>query len=163
MHLLKACTLLVFTTLLIFSCNKDDDESVETYQIAFDAISETEYNASDIFEGDQVEIYDTWKALSIDQGGIVGTTSLPADFDFLLVKPNGVFGIVRNDSLITTGEIVNIENTDNVFRIKFESEVESERLDVQILGINQITVQIDEDGTMRLMYSTSATVLTNKY
>jgi len=158
MTLLRRFFLFMILCVILTSCDKEEP----SYMLDFNAISQTEYNSSDVFEDDQVEINDTWRALRIDIGGVVGTTPLFPDFEFLLIKPNGIFGIVRNDSLITTGEIVNVENQDDLFQIRFEPEVNPEELGIQMLMFNQITVRID-DGTMRLIHSTSATVLTKEF
>jgi hypothetical protein len=48
-------------------------------------------------------IYGKWKVISLSGGFI--RTGAKSDFDFLVFKKNGIFGIIRNDSLLTYGKI----------------------------------------------------------
>jgi hypothetical protein len=60
--------------------------------------------------------YGNWKAVSTS-GGFDGN-GFTLDFDHLTLKPNGIFGIVRNDSLIAYGKMV-LERKNNTLNCKF--------------------------------------------
>lgn len=70
---------------------------------ALDAIPETKYYSSDIIPEQQSNIYGVWKVVRTS-GGFVGS-GYAKDFDYLILKKNGIFGIVRNDSLLTSGKL----------------------------------------------------------
>lgn len=60
--------------------------------------------------------YGNWKAVSTT-GGFDGN-GFSLDFDHLVLKPNGIFGITRNDSLIAYGKLVLVRKN-NTLNCKF--------------------------------------------
>ena len=58
---------------------------------------------TDPFAGKYSGINGIWEVVGT-AGGIHGG-GYPPDFELLLVKPNAIFGIVRNDSLLASGKI----------------------------------------------------------
>ena len=72
------------------------------YQLEFDAIPSQQYYETDTLES-ILEMYGKWQLVETS-GGISGE-GYAHDFDFLLMKPNRIFGIARNDSLIETGNV----------------------------------------------------------
>lgn len=68
-----------------------------------DLIPATRYYSNDIFYDSNQHIYGVWK-LTSTSGGLSGS-GFDKDFDYLLLKPNAIFGVVRNDSLIGYGKL----------------------------------------------------------
>ena len=96
----------VFSIVLFFSsCKKDNPTPViaNDYLAQFEAIPTDKYYDTDIISEAGLEISGSWKFES-SSGGFHGGGYTP-DFDLLLLKPNAIFGIVRNDSLLVTGKI----------------------------------------------------------
>jgi len=91
-------TILLLMTLFFVGCKTD-----EIALKALDAIPETKYYSSDIIPEQQSNIYGVWKVVRTS-GGFAGS-GYTKDFDYLILKKNGIFGIVRNDSLLTSGKL----------------------------------------------------------
>ena len=68
-----------------------------------DEILTTTYYSADIVPDDCQDIYGVWKVTGTS-GGFTGM-GYKKDFDFLLLKKNGIFGILRNDTLIGYGKL----------------------------------------------------------
>ena len=93
-----------------------------------DEVSTTKYYSSDIIPESYQAIYGIWKVAGTS-GGFAGT-GYTKDFDYLILKQNGIFGIVRNDSLITFGKLMLLsDNTMSpVFRLFCKFYFETERI-----------------------------------
>jgi hypothetical protein len=106
--------------ILLFVGCKTDEIALK----ALDAIPETKYYSSDIIPEQQSNIYGVWKVVRTS-GGFVGS-GYTKDFDYLILKRNGIFGIVRNDSLLTSGKLSLLPeivmHLPNGILCKFESE-----------------------------------------
>lgn len=98
----------------ILSCGNKGPEPVSEW----DSIQPNKYYDTDIL--DSIPIYGKWEVISTS-GGKMGD-GYDKDFDYLLVKPNAIFGILRNDSLLTTGKIVIPPNTSQIPLISFDAE-----------------------------------------
>lgn len=85
--------------LLLFTGCKTED----LYINKLDFISVDKYYSSDIIPDSFKDIYGIWK-VSGTSGGF-GGSGFGKDFDYLILKPNAIFGIVRNDSLIGYGKL----------------------------------------------------------
>lgn len=93
--------LLLIAISAALSCKRSDSN---TNQLALlDSVPETKYFNTDPFAGKHSGINGIWEVVGT-AGGIHGG-GYPPDFDLLLVKPNAIFGIVRNDSLLASGKI----------------------------------------------------------
>lgn len=66
-------------------------------------IDASQYHQDEIIPPAYTRIYDKWKLVGIS-GGYTGAGYQP-DFDFLEIKPMGIYGLVRNDSLFEHGKI----------------------------------------------------------
>jgi hypothetical protein len=98
---MKAILQLVFLLTLVFSivtCGKTDYESVYLQDIPAN-----KYYLKDKMPDSLKNIYGTWKFIG-SSGGFHGG-GYGADFDFLVLKKNCIFGAIRNDSLIAYGKI----------------------------------------------------------
>ncbi len=97
-----AFTLLAFGILFTsVSCKKDN--LGQGLLDLLDNIPADKYYATDPLQDDAGQLYGVWEVTGTS-GGITGG-GYTQDFDYLLVKPNAIFGIVRNDSLLATGKV----------------------------------------------------------
>lgn len=122
-------TLILFTiTLVSISCKKENDESFGWED--FDDLPSDTYYDTDPIDPAFADVYGTWWVYSTS-GGLAGT-GYEVDFEKLLVKKNGIFGIVKNDSLLAYGKVYVQSQTASELLVRFEPEEE-------VLGINLIT------------------------
>lgn len=133
---------------LFCACSKDE----VSFSAEFHEIPSDKYNESDIFDAAQSGINQTWKAISAEQSGINGPIPVQLDFEFLLIKPNGIFGINKSDELITYGEIIIVENSNNELIVKFEPEEDPDMLNIEVLKYNNIRLQLESANELRLFY-----------
>ena len=137
--------------------DKDKDVEVDLSDL-FHSIAQDTYYSEDPFSDENAIIYGKWKAIAIEQSGIAGITEGPPDFDYLLIKPNGIFGILKDCELITTGKVEkSVDN--NILRIKFIPETDG--LGIQILSeaISINPTFYSDNEKLRLNYSNAATKL----
>ena len=113
-----------FCLVLVIACSKTD------FLPRFDAIPADNYFDADILS-DHSEIYGKWEVIGTS-GGFAGT-GYPIDFDELHIKPNAIFGIVRNDSLLTTGKIDLVDNQSVDLAINFVPEDDPNELMIQLM------------------------------
>lgn len=76
-------------------------------------IPETKYYMSDIIPAQQADIYGVWEVKSTS-GGFTGR-GYKKDFDCLILKKNGIFGIQRNDSLVAYGKLMLLPNITTIY------------------------------------------------
>ena len=116
---------ILLVILLMISC-KTEEISLKT----LDGIQETKYYSTDIIPEQHNTLYGGWKVAGTS-GGIAGV-GYKKDFDYLIFKKNGIFGIVRNDSLLAYGKLTLLPVLDNVIhnavfcRFDFENPVNIE-------------------------------------
>lgn len=120
---MKTINLIIILTISIFTTScKTENISLKL----LDEVTNTKYYSSDIVPESYKNIYGVWKVAGTS-GGITGK-GYTKDFDYLILKQNAIFGIVRNDSLITFGKLTLLsDNTMSpVFRLfcKFDFEKE---------------------------------------
>ena len=99
---MKLLLVLVLSCLVFAACDKDNEPNPDYLELIADIPSDT-YSQADVFQNVAPEIYGAWEVIG-SSGGLAGT-GYEQDFDVLLIKPNDIFGVVRNDSLLTTGQI----------------------------------------------------------
>jgi hypothetical protein len=167
MKSLKTIGLILTAILLTFSCkNKEQDEVFDPNSV-LDLIPENKYYENDIFRNENTEIYGTWRNVRRTQEGINGPVSLSIEFDFLVVKPNAIFGIIRNDELITTGKIELVDDQ-NSSLVNFICESDENEANVQMLLYNIVEIElnmVDEQElllngeTLRIIYSNEEIIL----
>ena len=121
---------------LIASCKKKNDTAQ-----TFDSISTDIYYSAEILDPQYTSAYGTWGVYGTS-GGFAGN-GYPKDFDKLLLKPNGIFGIVRNDSLLTHGKIVIKNQTAQELFVEFVPETQIQGID--LLADNEKYMQITND------------------
>lgn len=97
---MKTTKLFIITLISVFALGcKTEEMSLKP----LDEIPTTKYYSSDILPSQSQLIYGVWK-VSSTSGGFSGK-GYTKDFDYLLLKRNGIFGIMRNDSLIGYGKL----------------------------------------------------------
>lgn len=149
MTTLNKSLLLTMLALAVFSCCKDDPSV--GYLKMIDDIPANKYYDHDVLADKGFEqLNGVWK-VSSTSGGFTGAGYTP-DFDYLLIKPNAVFGIVRNDSLITTGQIKVIDDPAFDLFVHFISEVPAEQTGVNIIDDYEKFIVIQGDSLS--LYST---------
>jgi hypothetical protein len=103
--------------LVLSSCSEEDNV------VSFlDSFATNKYFNDEVFSGDYQDFYGLWK-VSEAYGGWSGF--FEPDFDFLEIKPFGIYGFVRNDTLYEYGKITpNYDITPNFpgLPVKIEPE-----------------------------------------
>jgi hypothetical protein len=84
--------------LILSSCSKEDNR-VTSY---LDSFATDIYFNEEVFTGNYQDFYGLWKVFEAS-GGWSGF--FEPDFDFLEIKPFGIYGFVRNDTLYEYGKI----------------------------------------------------------
>ena len=125
----------------------------ELYLKKLDIIPADKYYSTDILSDSAKNIYGTWKALQT--GGGIGGTSYKSDFDYLLLKPNAVFGIVRNDSLIAYGKL-DLTNRTNISQLIYTSSIYchfdfDKTAQIELMADNEKYISIVNNDTMNLI------------
>ncbi len=91
-----------FVVIGILSCQKNDEENNHTKDL-WDEISETEYYENEILQNAYLDFYGKWDIKKI-AGGYSGL-GYEENFDYLEVRNFGIYGFIRNDSLLEYGRI----------------------------------------------------------
>ena len=135
---MKPLTLYFSLLLLCFGCSSDDDEI--TAISFFDAIPQNKYYNDDPLPDSSC--YGEW-SFDRSSGGFTGE-GFPIDFDILLLKANGIFGLVRNDSLLVSGKVTVVADPDPRTLLKFEIDGNPSDFQIDILNDNEKYLDISE-------------------
>lgn len=100
--------------LAIFSCKKDADTNSSNPSF-IDTVSPNRYYSSDIIPQLFSGLYGKWKLTHVTGGYADGEHELV--FDYIVFKPNGIYGIFDNDSLKEFGRINLLEQNKDWIRI----------------------------------------------
>ena len=98
--------LIILFALILSSCTKKDGERA-TY---LDSLNKEKYFSEEVLSGNYQELYGLWKAYNL-YGGWSGYSK--PDINYLEIKPFGIYGFVRDNTLIEYGKI-----SPNVFDLK---------------------------------------------
>jgi len=112
--------LLFLTFISIFCLNGCEKESVVFY---LDSIDKNKYYSEEIIPLEHQDFYGNWRLLGIS-GGFMGS-GYERDFDFLEIKPIGIYGLIRGDSIFEYGRIeLDTFNVDigHLLQIKIQPE-----------------------------------------
>lgn len=112
-HLHTICILICFGISVILNCNAQDKGKQFNNIVQ---IPKNRYFLSDYMPADYKICYGNWKAVSTSGG--FNDSGFTLDFDHLVLKPNGIFGVVQNDSLIAYGKMA-LEKKGEVLNCKF--------------------------------------------
>ncbi len=132
--------------LAIFCSCRDQDESRSGL---LDSIPADKYYSTDPFQDKFSQIYGEWQVIGTG-GGITGAGYAP-DFEYLVIKPNAIFGIVRGDSLVATGKIEVQNDPDFDLLIHLISD-DNNTENIQIIRDYEKFVSFPSDSM--LLYST---------
>ena len=113
---MKKITMITLLLLTFVQCGKDLNVN---YESLLDSTPANQYYSSEIINPKYMGLYGTWKVTGTS-GGFAGQGYTP-NFSHLVIKPYGIFGIVRNDSIISNGKIVIKNQTDTELYIVFIS------------------------------------------
>ncbi len=87
---------LVSLIILLISCTKSLYQSIED-------IPTREYYSSDIMPDSLQSLYGSWNLIS-SSGGFTGSGN-GKEFDYLVFKRNGIFGVIKDRTLIAYGKM----------------------------------------------------------
>lgn len=128
------------------SCKK---MSVPVYDPAyFKSLPAKLYSASDKLANQHPSVYGRWEVYATS-GGFTGA-GYPADFEYLLLKPNGIFGIIRNDSLVSFGKISVNELTATEVSVSFVPDKKAHSQAIQILLDPQKYIRLTDKDSLHL-------------
>ena len=102
------------------SCEKESD----LVDYIIDGFTKDKYYDSEIFNENNLDIYGKWILYGVS-GGIHGGGHEP-NFDYLKINSYGIYGFIRNDSVIEFGRIKIDEQTCVTLIITFEPDENSE-------------------------------------
>jgi len=127
--------------------------SCKTEEISLNMLDElppTKYYAADIIPDQYNQIYGIWKITSTS-GGFVGI-GYKKDFDYLILKKNGIFGIIRNDSLITYGKLTLLLDLDMNLPIGIHCNFDFEKsVNIELCGDSEKYIQLINNDTLNLI------------
>jgi len=105
-----------FMSLLsLFSCTKDS---------LIDSISFTRYYKNEIFTDSNLKLYGQWQFLYIyaDAGIVAGPGKINPTYDYLEIKKFGIYGKIKDNKVIESGQIVVIKQENSLFEINFKPD-----------------------------------------
>ncbi len=105
----------------INSCEKDTIEMHPNLH----KMETTKYFDTEIFAEHDLKIYGTWKLFAVSGGFSGGGHNL--NFEYIEIKEYGIYGLVRNDSLLEYGKISPALQTANdiILKVDFEKDEKS--------------------------------------
>ena len=102
------------------------------------------YYSTDIVPDIYNEAYGNWKVIRTSGGFSGGGYEI--DFDNLVLKSNGIFGIIKNGSLIAYGKMILTQNKGGLL-CQFEAD---EYADIELLRDPERYIQIINRDTLNL-------------
>ena len=105
--------------LSLFSCSKEPSSTS-----LLDTIPIFKYYNNEIFSADNMKLYGKWQFSYIyaDAGIIAGPGKIDPNYDFLEIKRYGIYGKIKNNSVIESGKIVITKQGSNQLLLSFEPE-----------------------------------------
>jgi hypothetical protein len=130
---------------LLTSCKTED-----LYLKKLELISTEKYYTTDIFADSTQNVYGVWK-LTSTSGGFIGT-GFKNDFDYLILKPNAIFGILRNDSLIGYGKITLLQNGTTFYNNSIHCQFDFDQItNIQLNTDPEKYISLTKNDTMNLI------------
>lgn len=121
-------------------CEKETEE----VDYLVDIYEKDKYYDSEIFTDTYLDFYGKWNLYCIS-GGLWGGGYAP-NFDYLKIKEYGIYGFIRNDSVLEFGKIIIEEQTDESLLIIFEADDNSETF----IGDNEKYVNLNGSDSLNL-------------
>ncbi|GEM_PF-465656 len=142
MKVFKLYIVAFLALLLTENCNKSNIE--KDYSVLLDTVSKLKYYQEDPLNEKYQNFYGTWKVIGTS-GGFSGQGYDP-DFEYLMVKANLIFGIVRNDSLIATGKIEIKEQTESELLVDFISDIDPDKVGIEMVQDSEKYIYLSNDS-----------------
>jgi hypothetical protein len=105
--------IIIIFCFILSGCEKNDDK----IKFLLDDFQIDKYYTNEIFDDQFLNIYGKWELNSIS-GGFFGLGYTP-NFNFLEIKEFGMYGFIRNDTLLEFGKIQIAEQTSQQLEITF--------------------------------------------
>jgi len=128
---------IMLLVVVVINCKKEN--MATDYSKLMDSISAQKYYSSEILDQNHVTINGIWKVIGTS-GGFSGHGYTP-NFNYLIIKPNGIFGVVRNDSLVSSGKIIIKNQTDKELYVDLFADSDLE---------NGVQIVVDSDKYLQL-------------
>ena len=142
---MKILTLIFVLLLLIASSNSCIKESVESLS-ALEKLKSNQYFDAEVFAKPDLRIYGTWKLFSVTGGFSGGQHEL--GFEFLEIKEYGIYGFVKNGSLLEFGEIAPGLQLANELGLKVSFEKDEKS--ASFFGNKEVNVTFSGNDTLHL-------------
>ena len=110
----------LFLNIGLISCEKDPVQ----IDFVLEGFETETYYESEIFDETYCSLYGKWRLYEVS-GGIHGGGHTP-NFDYLEIKKFGIYGFIRNDSILEYGRIIVDEQTKETLLIHFEPDANSD-------------------------------------
>ncbi len=133
----------ILGTIFLESCSKDE---IDINSFLFE-IDKTKYYDSEVLNAPYTDIYGIWEIYDIS-GGLTGD-GYEINFDYLEVKPFGIYGFINEDELIEFGKIVPTQDATNEtdLLVEFTKDEESG----SFFGDPEKYIQFSGKDTLHLM------------
>jgi hypothetical protein len=134
---------IIFLFCLDFTaCQKDKMNG--DFALLMQNLPSQKYFSSDVLNGKNQGIYGTWK-WNGTSGGFAGM-GYQKDFDYLVLKPNGIFGVLRNDSLISYGKLLVKIQAGNELFVEFVPDETPGLVSVEITSDREKYINFDKNN-----------------
>lgn len=139
---IKKITPFVLSAVMPVACKKNSTGAYEPAR--YENLAADTYYPNDILNAQHTGVYGKWKVYATS-GGLAGN-GYTADFEYLLLKPNGIFGILRHDSLMAFGKIAVNNQTATQLYVDFEADAQSYAPAIQILQDPEKYMELNSDS-----------------
>jgi hypothetical protein len=98
-------------------------KNTENEELYLDSFDTKKYYTQEVFPDSLLPLYGKWKLYKVS-GGFCGCGHDP-EYDYLELKSFGIYGIIRNDTLLEFGKLapgIFDQISDDYFQVKFEPE-----------------------------------------
>lgn len=129
MSSLQKITAALVLGLSLAACKKNQTEVYDP--VYLDELAADTYYPNDILNANHNGAYGKWKVYATS-GGFTGG-GYTADFEYLVLKPNGIFGLLRHDSLMAFGKISINNQTATELYVDFEADAQSHHTAIHLL------------------------------
>ena len=145
---MKSAYVILLFLLSVFVLTSCKTEEVSLSKL--DGVSTTRYYSTDVIPELYNTVYGEWKVVGTS-GGLSGI-GFEKEFDYLILKKNAIFGIIRNDSLITYGKLTLLPYLDmkiqNGLLCKFDFE---KSINIELSGDSEKTIRLVNKDSLDLI------------
>jgi hypothetical protein len=123
------------------SCNKE--KTSNDFSQIMSNIPPQKYFSTEVLNEKYQDMYGIWKVIGTS-GGFAGM-GYDEDFEYLVLKPNGIFGILRNDSLISYGKLSVTSQTETTLVVEFIPDTEPGLVLVEITADREKYIEMEKN------------------